>query len=314
MTKPALIKSLVILGACLLIAGGLYFGIKGSVPFSKAVSGDNVSGWAYSENIGYISFNCTDASCPPNYGVNVDSNGYFSGYAVANPRDETAGTDNIGYLSFEPGDVASCPSGQCRAQILGNNWVTGWARFIVGKNNPGQGWEGWVKLGDGTGTWPAGGEQVHLNQDTCELEGWAWGGDEENNEAVVGWISFNSKTDGSGVDYAVKIDPAFCNQPPVANFTWDPETPTTDDIIQFTDLSTDADGFIVSWSWNFNDGTTCPPDCGIGTQQNPTHQYTDPGDYSATLTVTDNDGLTASITKSLTAELPLPGYQEVPPR
>jgi len=35
--------------------------------FGKAEAGtaDNVSGWAWAENIGWITFNCLDRSCPP---------------------------------------------------------------------------------------------------------------------------------------------------------------------------------------------------------------------------------------------------------
>mgnify|MGYP001080391863 CR=1 FL=1 len=37
------------------------------------------------------------------------------------------------------------------------------------------------------------------------------------------------------------------NLPPSADFDYDPSNPYTDDVIQFTDLSTDSDGTIVSW-------------------------------------------------------------------
>lgn len=56
---------------------------------------------------------------------------------------------------------------------------------------------------------------------------------------------------------------------------------------RFEDRSTDADGRIVSWSWNFGDGVT-------SSDQNPTHEYAAPGSYIVTLTVTDDSGLTAS--------------------
>ena len=72
---------------------------------------------------------------------------------------------------------------------------------------------------------------------------------------------------------------------PVASFAYHPLTPTTSDTIQFTDTSTDSDGIIVSWSWNFGDGSNsfvC----------NPTHTYDDAGTYIVTLRVSDNDGYT----------------------
>jgi PKD repeat protein len=74
--------------------------------------------------------------------------------------------------------------------------------------------------------------------------------------------------------------------PPVASFTTNP-SPATGNAplnVQFTDTSTDSDGTIVSWVWDFGDG-------GNSTQQNPTHDYTIGGVYTVTLTVTDSDAL-----------------------
>jgi len=51
--------------------------------------------------------------------------------------------------------------------------------------------------------------------------------------------------------------------------------------------STDSDGTIASYAWNFGDGST-------STLAAPTHAYTTAGTYTATLTVTDNGGLTAT--------------------
>ena len=78
------------------------------------------------------------------------------------------------------------------------------------------------------------------------------------------------------------------NQLPWANFTYSPSYPTTSDTISFTDTSIDSDGAIVSWYWEFGDGST-------STEQNPEHQYADDGIYTVTLTVTDNATATDSI-------------------
>ena len=50
----------------------------------------------------------------------------------------------------------------------------------------------------------------------------------------------------------------------------------------FTDTSTDTGGTINGWSWNFGDGTAA------STSQNPTHAYAAGGNYTVTLTVTDD--------------------------
>ena len=61
--------------------------------------------------------------------------------------------------------------------------------------------------------------------------------------------------------------------------------------------STDSDGTIVSYAWEFGDGAT-------STAANPSHAYTTPGDYVAILTVTDNQGVTTSNAVAITAQAP----------
>ena len=56
---------------------------------------DNVSGYAWSGTIGWISFNCTDpGTCGLDYGVSIDGGtGDFSGYAWS---------ENVGWIDFAP--------------------------------------------------------------------------------------------------------------------------------------------------------------------------------------------------------------------
>jgi PKD repeat protein len=90
------------------------------------------------------------------------------------------------------------------------------------------------------------------------------------------------------------------NKPPVASFTYSPPSPSTADTIQFTDTSTDPDGTIVGWSWAFGDGSP------TSTSQNPTHQYTTAGAYTATLTVTDDGGVTDECSKVINVSMVAP--------
>jgi len=83
------------------------------------------------------------------------------------------------------------------------------------------------------------------------------------------------------------------NDPPTADFTFSPLTPTTDEVVQFNDSSVDSDGIIVSWLWDFGDNY-------ISTEQNPKHQYFNNGTFNITLQVTDNEGGFDSITKEIT--------------
>jgi PKD repeat protein len=80
------------------------------------------------------------------------------------------------------------------------------------------------------------------------------------------------------------------NSPPTADFSYTKSDLTVD----FTDQSTDSDGSIVSWSWDFGDVS------GTSTEQNPSYTYVSDGTYTVTLTVTDNDGATGSTSQDVT--------------
>lgn len=150
-----------------------------------ASGGDNVSGWGWSSNIGWVSFNSTgcdtdgngfidsgacgsdNLSIPVvNYGVNIDASGNFSGYAWS---------PSIGWISFNPSDLAPSASGCTLAPCAPTfDWATksvtgGWARALTPISNGG-GWDGWISLAgvklDGTSTY-------------------AWGAD------VIGWLDFS---------------------------------------------------------------------------------------------------------------------------
>ncbi|MEA2053618.1 MAG: PKD domain-containing protein [Candidatus Thermoplasmatota archaeon] len=77
----------------------------------------------------------------------------------------------------------------------------------------------------------------------------------------------------------------IANEPPTAYFTYLPDKPKVNKEITFTDTSTDDDGTITNYTWDFGDGN-------ISYEQNPTHKYDADGTYTATLTITDNDNAT----------------------
>ncbi|MEM6814931.1 MAG: PKD domain-containing protein [Bacteroidota bacterium] len=80
-------------------------------------------------------------------------------------------------------------------------------------------------------------------------------------------------------------DPALANIEPTAAFTVDNPTPSVGVPLSFTDQSSDTDGTVASWSWNFGNGET-------SSDQNPSTTYKEAGDYTVSLTVTDDDGAT----------------------
>lgn len=110
--------------------------------------------------------------------------------------------------------------------------------------------------------------------------------------------TINVNTSGT---YTVTItDPTGCssafqaivnvNPVPVAAFSVNPLC--LGGVTNFTDLSTITSGNIISWSWNFGDGS-------VSASQNPSYQYTTAGTYSVTLQVTSGNGCTATATSSV---------------
>lgn len=161
---------------------------------SGAVAGSaqNLSGWAWSSNIGWISFNSTNdhnaniAGIQPstiNYGVNKDDNGNLTGYAWSS---------NIGWIQF--GNLSGFPNGgsvQQNAKLNGNN-LTGWARAL----SNGGGWDGWISLSGTTTTGAVYGVTLTNtgstlpSQYSCTID-CVWGSD------VVSWVDFSGVIAGT---------------------------------------------------------------------------------------------------------------------
>jgi uncharacterized membrane protein len=92
------------------------------------------------------------------------------------------------------------------------------------------------------------------------------------------------------------------NQPPVVDFTAQPAISSGSFAYSFTANATDPDGMIVSYNWEFGDGTT-------SILQNPTHTYITAGSYTTKVTVTDNRGAQANATQVIQ----LNGSDTMPP-
>jgi len=90
----------------------------------------------------------------------------------------------------------------------------------------------------------------------------------------------------------ITIEVTGANQPPIAQFSINPGTVEKNHPAAFTSTSQDVDGQIVTYEWNFGDGTT-------DTTSGPvvSHGYSSPGVYIVTLFVTDNRGSRKSAEK-----------------
>lgn len=82
--------------------------------------------------------------------------------------------------------------------------------------------------------------------------------------------------------------------PPTADFTLVPEKPIATESTVFNDISVLGNGTIIWRYWNFGDGTLENT-----TDLTTTHRYTSSGNFTATLTVLDNLGLTDSVSKTV---------------
>ncbi len=96
---------------------------------------------------------------------------------------------------------------------------------------------------------------------------------------------------GARHDYNLQmINTATLNQLPTANFTATPTSGSPGMAVALNaSTSSDPDGSIVSYNWNYGDFTT-------GTGVISSHVFNNPGTFPVTLTVTDNRGDTASKT------------------
>ena len=94
----------------------------------------------------------------------------------------------------------------------------------------------------------------------------------------------------------VSVSSSDSNTAPNASFTVSPSSPTTGESATFDAAdSSDSDGSISSYSWEFGDGSS-------GSGQSVTHSYSSTGDYTVSLTVTDDDGATDSNSTTVTVQ------------
>lgn len=144
-----------------------YFLLISHAPEVKAGSEHNLTGWAWSENVGWISFNSTNQSGGANYGVTMDSGGNVSGYAWS---------EHVGWISFN--ESTGCPQSPCQPKLnRATGEIFGWAKALAASG----GWDGWIHLK---------GSNYGVTVSACAWDGWAWGSD------VLGWIHFKGSNYG----------------------------------------------------------------------------------------------------------------------
>jgi len=103
---------------------------------------------------------------------------------------------------------------------------------------------------------------------------------------------------GSTTTVQVTLIPIPVNQVPIAAFTYSPTSPSVGTPVQFdASASADPDGTIISYAWNFGD-------TGTATGALVSHSYAVNGSYTVQLTVTDNGGRTAQVSRLVAVSTP----------
>jgi len=177
------------------------------LPLTVHAAPQQLHGWAWSSNIGWIGFNCADVSAcaTANYKVTFDDvSGDLSGYAWSS---------SIGWVWFDPiipcvnaADPNCAPdaSGPATVNMSGgvDKKVTGWVRacsvFANANSCSGSlkpnaargGWDGWIELSGTNHISPNafGNGGVTYRVGLSKFVGFAWGGD------VIGWLNFDQVT------------------------------------------------------------------------------------------------------------------------
>ena len=100
-------------------------------------------------------------------------------------------------------------------------------------------------------------------------------------------IDIENNSDVSTLESYTVIIP---NSSPIAVMTYSPTITFTDEVVKFDASSSyDPDGTIESYFWSFGDGNN-------STEANVIHSFEEDGEYTITLTITDNEGLVSGKT------------------
>ncbi|MDF9399354.1 immune inhibitor A domain-containing protein [Vibrio sp. 1180_3] len=219
-------------------------------------------------------------------------------------------------MTFEPGLLVWYVD-----ESYADNWV--------GKH-PGEGWLGVVDADQNALVWSKTGEAAQTRyqvrdaafslQDQAPLRLVSSDGDVLQDSSLIGNGNFSDDQDYSSpmapdsgrklTEFGLMIDivnqgqnneygvvrlskVSEQNSEPVANF----ELKTEGLTVTAFNYSADRDGELVSYVWDFGNGQN-------STDMAPTWHYAKAGDYSVTLTVTDDKGATNTVTRTVHVELP----------
>jgi hypothetical protein len=214
-----------VLVVSLLAVALLFFAHNAHAQTGIPAAGVELTGYAWSDTIGWISMNCrtggatsNDICASSSYRVTLATGGALTGYAWS---------DNIGWVKFDglSGFPVQAGTVAASARVTGaypNVTFEGWARACAG-TAPGDcstmasrtdGWDGWISLGSTAA--PAYSIVMTGTASGALLGSYAWG------STVVGWVDFDqvgfrtATATLTGTGCQIAIGASTCN----GTFTW----------------------------------------------------------------------------------------------
>lgn len=192
---------------------------------------NNIRGWAWSENIGWVSFSCyNQGTCATNnYGAHALTLSDLSDPSFSSGYDEGAlaghaWSESVGWISFDRAETGNppqddpYPTKNYTARVESSGAVQGWGRAMSGIGEP---WEGWIKFS---------GPTYGVTLASGAFSGFAWG------DEAIGWLSF------SGPAYGATLE---VNPPTVSNLN-----------ASFADLCADNKNPTFSFTYDSADGVS----------------------------------------------------------
>jgi PKD repeat protein len=286
-----------------LIAGTVTEGVAGPVPATTAATFDGSTGQAYGETSSVLG--PTTFSVEAWFKTTTTKGGEIVGFGSAQTglsqnHDRQIFMDNAGHLNFavQSGNFKVVKSaltynnGQWH-QVVAELSSSGMALYIDG-----------VRVASSTsatsaqtlypGYWRVGGDN---------LAGISGAPSSNYLAGSIAQVSIYPKalTAAQVSTHLQDASSTATNVPPIASFT----KSCTNLACTFNgSASTDSDGTIASYAWNFGDGTTA-------TGATASHTYASAGSYTVALTVTDNGGATGSTANSVTVSAAPPNQPPV---
>ena len=241
--------------------------VSGSVDvsFDKAPTGSGIYASLVARSVGSSNYQVRVRAMPTSTSISL--------LRVVNGTITTIAGVNVPGLVYSPGDVL-----RIELEAIGSGSTALGAKvWKVGEAEPSD--------------W-----QVTATDTTAALQGpggvgmVVYLGSATNAPVTTSWDNLSVTTPGSG-------EPPPGNVAPVASFT---VTPSGLDVSVNGSGSSDSDGSIAGYAWDFGDG-------GSATGATAGHTYAAAGTYTVTLTVTDDDGATGASSQSVTVSAPPPG-------